>query len=93
MVILYFIFPNVLDNLIVQLIIIIPLVFLSLVLALTFAGGLGEFVFKKYSDDYERLVNEGVDKTAAFAKSSLKAVIVYIALFLLALIGMYIFYE
>jgi len=93
--ILYFISPNVLDSLIVRLIIIIPIALILLTLTLGIALGVGQFVFKKYADEYERLVNEGEDKTTAFAKTSLKAIIIFIVLFLLALLVIFrnLFYE
>ena len=84
-----------LDSLIVRLIIIIPIALILLTLALGIALGVGQFVFKKYADEYERLVNEGEDKTTAFAKTSLKAIIICIVLFLLALLVIFrnLFYE
>ncbi len=93
--ILFFIFPNIFDSLIVRLIIIIPIALILLTFALGIALVVGQFIFKKYADEYDRLVNEGEDKSTAFAKTSLKAIIIFIVLFLLALLVIFknLFYE
>jgi len=93
--ILYFIFPNIFDSLIVRLIIIIPIALTLLMFALGIALGVGQFIFKKYAEEYDRLVNEGEDKSIAFAKTSLKAITIFIVLFLLAFLLIFknLFYE
>ena len=93
--VIYFLFPDIYNSLFVRLLIIIPtaLILLTLVLAITL--GVGQLVFEKYADEYDRLIGQGEDRAKAFAKTSLKALIVFIILLLLALFVIFknIFYE
>ena len=84
--VIYFIFPNIFDSLFVRLIIIIPVAIILLTQVLCITLGVGQFVFTKYADEYEALVSKGEDRATAFAKTSLKALIVFIILLLLALL-------
>lgn len=83
--VIYFLFPDIYNSLFVQLLIIIPIALILLTWFLGITLGVGQFVFKKYADEYERLISQGEDRAKAFAKTSLKALIVFIILLLLAL--------
>jgi hypothetical protein len=84
--VIYFLFPDIYNNLFVLLLVIIPIALILLTLVLGITLGVGQFVFKKYADEYDRLVGQGEDRATAFAKTSLKALIVFIILLLLALL-------
>lgn len=91
--ILYFISPNIFDSFMFRLIIIIPAALILLTGVLGIALGVGLFVFEKYADEYDRLVKGGEDRAKAFAKTSLKAVIILIILFLLVLLVIFLRYN
>ena len=95
LVIIYLIYPQIFKNFIVLGIITIPIIFVLLTIFIGIAIYVGQFIFKKYADEYEKLVNEGVEKEKAFAKTSIKAIIVFIILLIIALLIILknIFYE
>ena len=86
LIVICLIFPDICTNRFGALVNIIPIVLILLPLIFLIASEVGQYVFEKYVDEYDRLVDHGEDRVKAFAKTSLKAwIIILIILSLLAL--------